>query len=424
MLDNPSEFLASLFDVAVAAAMPSIDAMPLPEPAKGKTIVIGAGKGAAAMAKVVEDNWQGGDLGGIVITRYQHGLNLKKIRVIEAGHPVPDSAGKEAAEEILKLVSSLGEDDQVICLISGGGSALLSLPADGVSLSSKQTVNKSLLKSGASISEINTVRKKLSAVKGGRLAVAAWPAKMMTYLISDVPGDDQSVIASGPTVPDETTSADAKAVLLKYGITPPEDVSTFLETAAAETPDVDHPAFKAGAVHMIATPHQSLVAVTKKAEEAGLSVVSLGDSIEGEAAEVARVMAGITRYVKERDLPVAKPCLIISGGETTVTVKSDAGETGRGGRNAEFLLSLTKELDGMEGVYAIAADTDGIDGTEDNAGAIMRPDTIARAHKKGISAAEYLARHDAYSFFDALGDLVKTGPTRTNVNDFRAILIL
>ncbi len=424
MLDNPSKFLTSLFETAVDAAMPSIDAMPLPKPTSGRTIVIGAGKGAAAMAKVVEDNWKGAPLSGIVITRYQHGLDLQNIKVIEAGHPVPDSAGKEAAEEILQMVSTLGENDQVICLISGGGSSLLSLPAEGVSLASKQTVNKALLKSGASISEINTVRKKLSAVKGGRLAVAAWPAKIVTYLISDVPGDDQSVIASGPTVPDETTCKDAVAVLSKYGITPPSDIAAFLETDNAETPDVDHPAFKMGEVHMIATPHQSLVNVTKKAEANGLSVVSLGDSIEGEAAEVARVMAGITRYVKERDLPAVKPCLIISGGETTVTVKSDIGETGRGGRNAEFLLSLVKEMDGMEGVYAIAADTDGIDGTEDNAGAIMTPDTLARASKKGISAAEFLQRHDAYSFFDGLGDLVKTGPTRTNVNDFRAILIM
>ena len=395
---DPVKLLDDMFAAAVSAAMPTKDNMPMPKAFPGRTIVIGAGKAAASMAKVVEDNWQGHDITGLVITRYQHGLDLTKIKAVEAGHPVPDNAGEEAAREIMRMVSNLTEQDQVICLISGGGSSLLSLPADGVSLKSKQQVNKALLKSGANISEMNTVRKKLSAIKGGRLAVAAYPAKTVTYMISDVPGDDPSVIASGPTVPDETTVDDALAVIEKYNIQLPEDVAAFLKTDAAETPDVSHPAFALGRMHMIAKPQQSLEAAAKVANDAGIKSLILGDSIEGEAKEVAKVMAGMARQAVNFNQPMPIPCVLISGGETTVTVSSAEGDLGRGGRNAEFLLSLTHELAGAE-VYAIAADTDGIDGTEDNAGAIMTPQSFLRALEAGLSTADYLKRHDAYNFF-------------------------
>lgn len=420
---KPTEFLRQLFDAAVDAAYPKISQMPLPKPVKGKTVVIGAGKAAASMAKVVEENFTG-ELSGIVITRYEHGLTLKNIRVVEAGHPVPDEEGAKAAKEILDLVHGLGEDDQLICLISGGGSSLLSLPADGVSLASKKLINKELLASGATISEINTVRKKLSAIKGGKLAGAAYPAKMSTYMISDVPGDDPSVIASGPTIPDLTTVADAKNVLARYAIQIPSDVVSYLNSGLAEPIGADHPAFGLCENHMISIPQDALIAAAEIARQHGIEPMIFGDSIEGEAKDVARVFAGITRQVLGYDQPAARPCVLLSGGETTVTVSKNAGPTGRGGRNAEFLLAYAETMGPETRVYAIAADTDGIDGTEDNAGALFDPTTHVRALGASLDLTDYLSRHDAYNFFAKLDDLVVTGPTRTNVNDFRAILIL
>lgn len=424
MVQDTRKFLTELFEVAVAAADPRETLVRhLPPVPKGRAVVIGAGKAAASMAKAVEDNWQG-PLEGLVITRYEHGLPLEKIKVVEAGHPVPDAEGAKAADDILGLLDGLTEDDLVLCLISGGGSSLLAKPGEGITLEEKKAVTKALLASGANITEMNTLRKHLSAIKGGRLAVAAYPAKVVTLMISDVPGDDPAVIASGPTVPDATTSADARAVLEKYGINIPPSIDAYLSSPASETPAPDHPAFAKAQSIMIATPQESLQAAAALAASKGITPVILGDSIEGEARDVAAVMAAIARQAKFHDQPAAKPCVLISGGETTVTVKSEEGATGRGGRNAEFLLALADHLDGLAGVYALACDTDGIDGTEDNAGAIITPDTLERASEAGLSAKEFLARHDSYSLFDGLGDLIKTGPTRTNVNDFRAILIL
>ncbi|MAZ02781.1 MAG: glycerate kinase [Sneathiella sp.] len=424
MRQEPKDFLDNLFKAAVGAADPlSTLAGFLPPPPKGRTIVIGAGKAAAAMAKAVEDYWEG-PLEGLVITRYEHGLPLNYIKVVEAGHPVPDAEGAKAADDILALLKGLSEDDLVLCLISGGGSSLLAKPGEGITLEEKKAVTRALLASGANITEMNTLRKHLSAIKGGRLTVAAHPAKVVTLMISDVPGDDPAVIASGPTVPDATTSRDARAVLEKYGIEIPPSIDAYLNSPTSETPEPSHPVFKESRSEMIATPQMSLAAAADIAASNSITPVILGDTIEGEAKDVAAVMAAMARQVKFHDQPAAKPCVLISGGETTVTVRSGGDDTGRGGRNAEFLLALAVHLDGLADVYAIACDTDGIDGTEDNAGAIITPDTLKRATEAGLDAKEYLARHDSYSLFDALGDLIKTGPTRTNVNDFRAILIL
>ncbi|GLQ06710.1 glycerate kinase type-2 family protein [Sneathiella chinensis] len=421
---DPEKFLRGLFDEAVRAAAPArCLAAHLPPAPKGRTIVIGAGKAAASMAKVVEDHWRG-PLEGLVITRYGHGEPLEHIRLVEAGHPVPDAEGARAAEAILDLVSDLDADDLVLCLFSGGGSSLLAMPGPGITLQDKQKINKALLMSGASIGEMNTVRKKLSALKGGRLAVAAWPARVVTLMISDVPGDDPSVIASGPTVPDLTSVAEARDILARYGIDVPLSVAAFLESEAAIPPKADHPAFAAAETHVIATPQASLQAAADLARSQGIEPVILGDRIEGEAREVARVMAGIARQVREHGQPAQRPAVLISGGETTVTVKASGASTGRGGRNAEFLLAFALAMAGEDAIYALAADTDGIDGTEDNAGAVYSPATLARAKGLSLEAAEYLARHDAYGFFQRLGGLVMTGPTRTNVNDFRAILVL
>ncbi len=416
---TPQELLKSMFAAAVEAASPSV-CVPshLPTPPKGKTVVIGAGKAGGAMAKAVEDHWDG-PLEGLVVTRYAHGLPTEQIEVIEAGHPVPDAAGREAATRILKMVEGLTEDDLVLCLISGGGSALLAMPAEGVSLEDKQAINKALLRSGATIGEMNSVRKHLSAVKGGRLAMAAAPARVVSLMISDVPNDDPSIIASGPTVADPSSGADAIAILKKYDIDIPDNVRAVLEDAANETPKPGDPRLANVENIMIATPQDSLEAAAKVAQEAGYTPMILSNCIEGEASDVALVHAGIARQVAEFGQPAKAPCVLISGGETTVTVKGN----GRGGRNAEFLLALTVALEGHEGIYALAADTDGIDGTEDNAGAILTPDSLERAAAKGVSAKDYLADNNGYNFFSAIGDLVVTGPTRTNVNDFRAILI-
>ncbi|USG63080.1 glycerate kinase [Sneathiella marina] len=423
-MQQPEEFLKSLFDVAVAAADP-MACLPahLPNPPKGRTIVIGAGKAAASMAKAVEDNWQG-PLTGLVVTRYAHGLPLKNIKVVEAGHPMPDIEGAKAADEILELLTDLSEDDLVLCLVSGGGSSLLAKPGGTISLAEKKQVTRELLACGANITEMNILRKHLSAIKGGRLALATAPAQLMTYMISDVPGDDPAIIASGPTVPDVSTSADALAVLSKYKISAPQSVLSFLGSANSSTPGPGHPAFKNSKTIMITTPQVSLQAAAEAAKAHGITPVILGDSIEGEARDVAQVFASIVRQTADHDQPAAKPCVLLSGGETTVTVRESDGKPGRGGRNCEFLLSLLVSLDPMPDAYALACDTDGIDGTEDNAGAMVTPTSLERAASNSLDAREYLARHDSYTFFETLGDLIKTGPTRTNVNDFRAILII
>ena len=414
--------LRAMFDAAIAAASPdNVVPANLPPPPKGRTLVVGAGKAAAAMARAVEAHWPADKpLSGLVVTRYGHGVSkLPRIEVVEARHPVPDDAGKAAAQRILDSVRGLSADDLVLCLISGGGSALLTLPAPGIDLADKQEINRALLKSGAAIDEMNCVRKHLSAIKAGRLAAAAAPAQIVTLLISDVPGDDPSVIASGPTVPDSTTLAQARAVLQRYRITPPPSVRALLDNEAAETPKPGDPAFARSSLHVIAKPQASLEAAAEVARAAGYQPMILGDALEGEAREVGRLMSGIARQVAAHGQPLPAPCVLISGGETTVTVRG----SGRGGRNVEFLLSLALNLGGLKGTYAIAGDTDGVDGAEEIAGAVVTPDTLTRAAALGISASERLADNDGHGFFEALGDQVVTGPTLTNVNDFRAILI-
>lgn len=417
---DPRGLLLALFDAARRAADPALCvAQHLPPRPKGRTIVVGAGKAAAAMARAVEQAWQG-DLTGLVVTRYGHAVPCARIEVVEASHPVPDAAGEEGARRMLRMMQGLAEDDLVLCLMSGGASALLALPADGIPLDDKRAVTTALLKSGATIGEMNCLRKHMSAVKGGRLAAAAWPAKVVTLAISDVPGDDLAVIGSGPTVPDPTSFADARAVLTKYGIVPPDSVRRHLAEAREESPKPGDPRLAKAETILIARPQASLEAAAALARQAGVTPVILGDSLEGESREVATVMAGIAFQVARHGQPAPAPCVLLSGGETTVTVRG----AGRGGRNVEFLLALTVALGGHPAVWAIAGDTDGIDGTEDNAGAVVTPDSIARAAAKGVSAKERLADNDGYSFFQAVGDLVVTGPTLTNVNDFRAILIL
>lgn len=420
MQTDPGAFLSGLFAEAVSAADPGRCVPPhLPGPPKGRTLVIGAGKAAAAMARAVEERWPG-ELSGLVVTRYGHGAPCRRIEVVEAAHPVPDEAGRAAAGRILRMVEGLTSDDLVLVLVSGGGSALLALPAEGVSLADKQQVNRALLKSGAGIDEMNCVRKHLSAIKGGRLAAAAYPARVVTLVISDVPGDDPAVVASGPTVADPTTCADALAILEKYRIVVPPIVRAVLESGVSETPKPGDIRFAHCETHVVATAHASLVAAAAAARAAGVAPLVLGDAIEGESREVAKAMAGIARSCAAHGVPAAPPCVLISGGETTVTVRGK----GRGGRNAEFLLALAVALDGHAGIHAVACDTDGIDGSEDNAGALLSPDTLGRARAAGVDAKARLADNDGYGFFAALGDLVVTGPTRTNVNDFRAILVL
>ena len=419
----PPELLRAMFRAAVDAAAPGLCVPPnLPPPPRGRTIVVGAGKAAAAMAQAVEAHWPSDrPLSGLVVTRYHHGVGtLARIEVVEAGHPVPDAAGREAAARMLDMVRGLGADDLVLCLISGGASSLLGLPADGIALADKQAVNRALLHSGAAIGEMNAVRKHLSAIKGGRLAQAAAPAEIVTLLISDVPGDDPSVIGSGPTVPDRSTLVDARAVLARYGIEAPEAVHARLRDARAETPKPGDGAFARARTVMLATPQDSLEAAASVARAAGIAPVILGNAIEGEASEVARVMAAIALQCAAHGQPAPPPCVLISGGETTVTVRG----RGRGGRNAEFLLALAVALGAHPGIHGIACDTDGIDGTEDNAGALLAPDSLARAASLGVAARDRLADNDGYGFFATLGDLVTTGPTLTNVNDFRAILII
>ena len=428
----PQVFLRQLYDAAVHRALPLHNtAAYLPTPPKGRTVVLGAGKAGGAMAQAVEALWPADKpLSGLVVTRYHHiptrpaGLPAR-IEVVEASHPVPDAAGLAAAERILALTQGLTEDDLVLCLISGGGSALLTLPADGLTLEDKQRINKDLLNSGANIGEMNCVRKHLSRIKGGRLAAACAPAQVVTLTISDVPGDDPSVIASGPTVPDVTTCADAWAILQRYKIAVPPAIEAALKAGLLETPKPS-PVWDQQPVHLIATPQQSLDAAAELARAAGLHAYVLSDELEGESREVGKVHAALARAAAKGQGPFQKPCVILSGGETTVTIRQQAPGTpkGRGGRAGEFCLGLAVALQAQAGVWAIAADTDGIDGIEDNAGARVSPDTLARAHAQGVKATDCLDRNDAYGFFDALGDLVVTGPTHTNVNDFRAILVL
>ena len=427
-MTDPRAFLVQLYEAAVQRALPLANmAAVLPQPPKGRTVVVGAGKAGASMVHALEALWpQNAPLCGLVVTRYHHvpprpeGLN-PRVEIVEAAHPVPDAAGLNAAERILQLVQGLSADDLVICLISGGGSSLLTLPADGLTLADKQRINQQLLASGADIAEMNCVRKHLSRIKGGRLAAACGAAKVVTLAISDVPGDDLSVIASGPTVADASTCAQALAILDRYRIDVPDDVRARLVSGELETPKPGDAAFDGHVCHLMATPQQSLQAAAQVARDAGYAVHILSDEIEGESREVGKVHAALARAVAHRGQPFAKPCVILSGGETTVTVKSKGG---RGGRAGEFLLGCAIALQGQPGVHVLAADTDGIDGIEDNAGAVVTPDTLARALDAGMKAAEYLDRNDAYSFFAGLGDLVVPGPTFTNVNDFRALLVL
>ncbi len=415
----PRALLRRMFDAAVEAAQPSHCVPPhLPAAPKGRLIVLGAGKASAAMAAAVEAAWPG-ELSGLVVTRYGYGVPCAKIEIVEAAHPVPDAAGLAAAERILEVARAAGPDDTVLFLISGGGSALLALPAEGITLAYKQAVNRALLASGATISEMNCVRRHLSGIKGGRLAAAAHPAKVVTLLLSDVPGDAPRDIASGPTVADETTCDDALAIVRRYGIALPDTVRAVLESGAGETVKPADPRLAGIDTRMIATPQMALEAAAEVGRAAGLPVHILGDAIEGEARDVGTVMAGIVRQVATRGQPFQAPCVLLSGGETTVTVRG----SGRGGRNVEFLLSFGIGLDGLADVWGLACDTDGVDGLEEIAGAILAPDTLARAWGAGIRPKEALAANDGHGFFGALGDAVVTGPTLTNVNDFRAVII-
>ncbi len=412
--------LRQVFDAAVAAADPRrVLAAHLPDRPRGRCVVVGAGKSAALMASALEDAWPDVALGGVVVTRYGHAVPTRRIAVLQSSHPVPDAAGEAAAARILAAVRGLGPDDLVLALISGGASALMPLPAPGLTLADKQAINRALLACGATISEMNCVRKHLSAIKGGRLAAAAAPARVLTLAISDVPGDDPAVIGSGPTVPDPTSFAEASAILARHGIVPPPPMAAHLAAAAQETPkpgELPHAEFR-----LIATPMMALRAAAVAARGLGLTPLILGDALEGESRDAGTLLAGIARCARAHGEPVAPPALLLSGGETTVTI--GGGPAGRGGRNTEFLLALAVTLGGAPDIWAAAGDTDGIDGTEDAAGAIVAPDTLARARARALDPRATLASHDSYSLFAALGDLIVTGPTLTNVNDLRAILI-
>ena len=420
---EPAALLRRMFDAAVAAALPGgIVARHLPERPKGRTIVLGAGKASAAMAAAVEAAWardEGSPLEGLVVTRYGHAVPCARIEIVEAAHPVPDEAGRAAAARMLDLARSAGPDDLVLCLISGGGSALIALPAEGIPFADKQAVSTALLRSGADIAQMNTVRRHLSAVKGGRLAAAAHPARVVSLVISDVPGDDPAAIASGPTVADPTSFAEAEAILARHRIDAPASVKAHLAAARDETPKPGDPRLARAETRMIATPRISLAAAAAVARAAGVTPLILGDALEGEASEVGKVMAGIARAAATTGHPLPAPCVLLSGGESTVTVRGE----GRGGRNVEFLLGLAVALNGAPGVFALAGDTDGIDGGGPAAGALVAPGTLARARALGLDARAMLAANDAHPLFEALGDAILTGPTLTNVNDFRAILV-
>ena len=414
--------LRRLFDAAIASAQPALCLPPhLPSRESvgaGRLIVIGAGKASAAMARAVEDHWTG-PLSGLVVTRYGYGVPCKRIEIVEASHPVPDAAGLRAAERLLELVQGLTKDDLVLCLISGGGSSLLPLPLPGLTLADKQAVSRALLASGATIREMNCVRRHLSAIKGGRMAAACYPARLLTLAISDVPGDDPIDIASGPTVADPTTCDEALAIIRRYQIELPAAVLAVLQSGQGESVKPGDPLLARAELRMIATPQMALEAAAKLAQEAGMPVHILGDALEGEARDVGKVLAGMALQVAQRNQPFTAPCVLLSGGETTVTVRGQ----GRGGRNVECLLSMAIALGGHPHVHALAGDTDGVDGQEEIAGALIAPDTLARAWSLGLPPKDRLANNDGHGFFEALGDSVVTGPTLTNVNDFRAIYI-
>lgn len=413
-------FLVSLFEAAVAAAAPEITIKDhLPARPKGRTIVVGAGKGAAQMAAAFEKAWDG-PLEGTVVTRYGYAAPCERIEVIEAAHPVPDEAGLAAARRLIERVSGLTEDDLVVALICGGGSALLPAPAGSLTLDDEIAVNRALLASGAPIAAMNAVRKHVSAIKGGRLAAAAYPARVVSLVVSDIPGDDPALVASGPTVPDATTRDDALAIVAAYSMTLPAAVMAHLASPGAEAPRPDDQRFARNTVTVIASAARSLEAAAAAAGARGIEAVILSDSIEGEARDVGSVHAAIAREVAAKDRPFAKPVVILSGGETTVTLR---GAGGKGGRNSEFLLAFALGIDGVAGIEALAADTDGIDGSEDNAGAFADGTSVSRMRAAGIDAKAALSRNDAFTAFAGAGDLFSPGPTGTNVNDFRAILI-
>ena len=422
---NSQALLRRMFAAAVASAQPTRcipDHLPTPEQlGKGRLIVIGAGKASAAMARAVEDHWTGSksQLSGLVVTRYGYQVACDHIEIVEAAHPVPDAAGMAAAVRLMKMVQGLTADDTVLCLISGGGSSLLPLPLLGLTLEHKQAVNRALLKSGATISEINCVRRHLSAIKGGRLAAACHPARVLTLLISDVPGDNPMDIASGPTVADPTTCDDALDIIRRYGIDVHQEVLAVLQSGQGESLKADDSRLARAEVRIIATPQMALEAAASVAREAGVTPYILGDAIEGEASDVGKVMAGIALQVAQRGQPVVAPCVLLSGGETTVTVRGQ----GRGGRNVEFLLAMGIALGGHPRIHAISGDTDGVDGQEEIAGACLTPDALERAWALGIKPKDSLANNDGHGFFEAMGNSVVTGPTFTNVNDFRAIVI-
>jgi glycerate 2-kinase len=416
----PRSLLTAMFQAAIASAQPAVCVPPhLPEPPRGRLIVVGAGKASAAMAQAVERHWPG-PLSGLVVTRYGYGVPCSRIEIVEAAHPVPDAAGMRAAERMLGVVQGLTSDDLVLCLISGGGSALLPLPAPGLTLKLKQSLGRALLASGATIGEFNCVRRHLSAIKGGRLGAACHPARVLTLLMSDVPGDRPADIASGPTVADPTTCADALQILRRYAIDVPPAVRDLLESGRGESVKPGDPRLARAEVRMIATPQMALEAAAALARSKGYPPHILGDAIEGEARDVGTVFAGMATQVADRSQPFSAPCVLLSGGETTVTVRGK----GRGGRNVEFLLALAVALDGHARIFAIAGDTDGVDGQEEIAGAVIAPDTLARAWSLGLRPKDVLADNDGHTFFQKLGDSVVTGPTLTNVNDFRAILIV
>ncbi len=417
--EDPAALLRRMFDAAVASAQPALCVPPhLPAPPRGRLLVIGAGKASAAMAQAVEAHWPG-PLHGLVVTRYGYAAPCRQIEIVEAAHPVPDEAGLRAAQRMLGLVRGLGPDDLVLCLISGGGSALLPLPLPGLGLADEQAVNRELLRCGASIDEMNCVRRHLSAIKGGRLAAACHPARVLTLAISDVPGDAPGDIASGPTVGDPTTCADALAIVRRHGVRLPAAALELLESGAGESVKPGDPRLAGAEFRLVATPRMALQAAAQVARDAGYAVHLLGDALEGEARDVGKLMAGIAQHVARHGEPFAPPCVLLSGGETTVTVRGQ----GRGGRNVEFLLALGLGLRAEPGVWALAGDTDGVDGAEDIAGAVLRPDTLQRARAAGLRPADSLADNDGHGFFGALGDSVVTGPTQTNVNDFRAVLV-
>lgn len=413
------DLLRQLADAAIRAADPAHRVPSILPDAPKKAIILGAGKASAAMARAIELAWPETDLSGVVVTRYGYEVACERVEIVLAAHPVPDDAGREAARRILEMAARATADDLVIALMSGGGSALLTAPVDGISFAEKQEVNRQLLRSGADIGEMNTLRKHISAIKGGRLAAAAHPAKVLSILISDVPGDDPAVIGSGPTVPDPTTFADALAVVKKYNMQLPDSVRRHLEAAGDETPKPGASIFAGHELMFAAKPDKSIEAAAEVAKAAGYAVVDLGDRVEGEARDVGREHAELALKCKAGNGPATAPCVILSGGETTVTMAGN----GRGGRNTEYLLGVAEVLDGAEGIHAVACDTDGVDGSEDNAGAFIDPTTCTRAEASGLSVTQALANNDAYSLFENIGDLLVTGPTFTNVNDFRALVV-